>query len=77
MNSSGEIYDISDLIKADKGRKYEKDFNRIKNGKKFDINFNGYSEEYIKEMIMYYEDSGDYSKSGYLNLKLNGFKEHK
>lgn len=71
------ILNIGDLIKADKGRIYEKDFNRIKCGKKFDINFNNYSEEYIKEIIMYYESIGDYTKSGYLNLKLNVFKEHK
>lgn len=77
MEKSVDIFNIGDLIKADKVKKYEKDFERIKNGKKFDINFDSYTVEYVNEMIMYYEARGDYSKSGYLNLRLDGFKEHR
>lgn len=71
------IFDINSLIRADKENGYLKDYKRIKSGKKFNINFENYSEEYVTEMIKFFENSGDYEKSGYLNLRLNGFKEHK
>lgn len=76
-NRENVIYNIGDLIIADKEKRYLKDYTRIRGGKKFNSRFEDYSEEYVKEMIIYFEDSGEYDKSGYLNLKLNGFKEHR
>ena len=66
---------VEKLLVEQKG--YLKDYKRIKGGKKFNIHFDNYSEEYVTEMINYFEANGDYEKSGYLNLRLNGFKEHK
>ena len=77
MEKGNEIYDITDLIRAEVGKEYKKDYNRIRNDKKFNINFNDYTELYIDHMIIYFESIGEYDKSGYLNLKRNGFKEHK
>lgn len=74
---SNKINNINSLIQADKENAYLKDFNRIKSGKSFDIHFKNYKESYVKDMIEYFESTSEYEKSGYLNLKLNGFREHK
>jgi hypothetical protein len=68
MDKSG-VYNINDLIRADKERGYQKDYERIKNGKKYNKHFDDYTEEYIKEMIMYFESKEEYDKSGYFKFE--------
>ncbi len=70
------VYNINELISANQIKSYIKDYDRIKQGKKYDKYFDNYTENYIKQMIQYFESSGEYDKSGYLNLRINGFKEH-
>ena len=71
---SNKVHNIKNLIRSNKKGTYLKNYERIKDGKSFDIYFNNYTEKYVKEMIDYFESVGEYKKSSYLNLKLNGFK---